>query len=300
VWAASYASNTDKSTLSQLKQSQNASLLSDYIDFFKARLLYHDKKYEKALELLPAQQKSPVKKIEWERFWLRMNLLALLHQNAMLEPELQAIKKTNARNKSVIIKSEFFLGVAKLLIKQKTAALNHFSKILIDNPGSEYDQRIFNILETNNIPMASVLSKYQWNQRAVKLTDTGFAHKATLIWKDILKDDEKVAYSTFKEKKYREAAKLYENLLHSKNHQASEIEILMTLAKAQARSDDFDGAIKTNNLIKSKYAHTRASVDADFKLGFLYFDSKQYEKAVSYLEKFLKNGSPYQKEQARW
>lgn len=298
--AATYDLGTDKSTLSQLKQSQNAPLLSDYIDFFKAHTLYHDKKYDKALDELPARQKSPVKKIDWERFWLRMHLLALLHQNTILEQELQVIKKANPKNKTVIIKSEFYLGVAKLLIKQKTAALAHFTKILIENPGSEYDQKIFNILEANGIPTDSVLSKYQWNKRAEKLAETGFAHKATEIWETILKDKEKIAYGTFKEKKYKEAAKLYEELLHSKNHQASEIEILMTLAKAQARSDDFDGAIKTNNLIKTKYPHTRAFVDADFKLGFLYFDSKQYDKATSYLEKFLKNGSPYQKEQARW
>lgn len=298
--AATYDLGTDKSILTQLKQNQNAALFSDYIDFFKARILYHDKKYQKALDKLPAIQKSPVKKIEWERFWLRMHLLALLHQNALLEQELKTIKKANAKNKSVIIKSEFYLGVAKLLIKQKATALAHFTQILVENPGSEYDQKIFNILEANGIATDSVLSKYQWNKRAEKLAETGFAHKATLIWKNILKDTEKVAFGTFKEKKYQEAAKLYDALFHGKNHQASEIEILMMLAKAQARSDDFDGAIKTNNLIKAKYPHTRAAVDADFKLGFLYFDSKQYDKATAALEKFLKNGSAYQKEQARW
>lgn len=298
--AATYDLGTDKSALSQLKQSKNAPLLSDYIDFFGARVLYHDKKYQKALDKVPAIQKSPVKKIEWERFWLRMHLLALLQQNSTLEMEIHLIKKANPKNKTVITKSEFYLGVAKLLIRQKTAALAHFAKILIENPGSEYDQKIFNILEANGIATDSVLSKYQWNKRAENLADTGFAHKATLIWENILKDKEKVAFGTFKEKKYKEAAKLYENLWHSKNHQASDIEILTTLAKAQARSDDFDGAIKTNNLIKEKYPHTRAAVDANFKLGFLYFDSKQYDKAVSYLEKFLKNGSAYQKEQARW
>jgi len=290
---------------SLLRKISNRSILIDYIKYYRALTLLEKKQYKKALSQLPIL-KQPSKKIELEQFWLRINLLALTNSNnkEKMKTEIGELKKKRSKDKWMDIKGGYYKGLAEFTTGSKQTAYSYFRSVLVKNPGTEYDQKIFDLLKSNNISINKILSEAQWNLRAEKLISSGFPHEAVKIYEGFYKKnksyEERVAYATFRARDYKNAAARYEEVLKSGNHKASEVSIMLKLAKSYARHDNFDNALKYYQKILNKYPKTSQARLANFKLGFTYFDAGQYEKAARYFEKFLTKGSRWQKDRARW
>ncbi|MBF0106337.1 MAG: transglycosylase SLT domain-containing protein [Deltaproteobacteria bacterium] len=288
---------------SLLKDSNDHSILIDYINYYRALSLTYLRKYKEALGYLDTV-KTPVKKIDLEKFWLKMQLLSLTKQKQGLSEAIDGLKKQRRNDQWVTIKGDYFKGRAEQASGNKRAAMDYFTQILIQNPGTKYDQKILRLLEKEGIPQRQVLNTAQLNARAENLIKAGQPHEALKIWRALYADDrffeERVAYGTFKYRDYKTAASLYEGLLRSGNHQLSEPEILKQIAQSYARHDQFEKAIDTYRSILKKYPQSSEASFANFKLGFIYFDAEQYKTAAQYFEKFLTKGAKWQRDSARW
>jgi soluble lytic murein transglycosylase-like protein len=295
-------------TLSLLNKTPRSSVLNSYISYYKALAYMGQNKAGKALKLLPVQTVLS-QKIAWDRFWLRQDALASLKMSSELSSEISAVKKKYHKDKWVKIKSEFYLGKAAYLSGDKTLAKKYLHTVLIELAGTEFDHRIFSILKKTGDKKYKVLSESGWNKRAEKLIGNGFAYKATKIYEWYAQKKsgktknyylEKVAYSTFKERRYKVAASLYEDLLSKGIHTSSKLEILLKIAQAHSRSDQFPEAIAAYEKIARSYPNTKSSATAKYKLGFISFDSMNYKKAIQYYEPFIKSTNRYRRENARW
>lgn len=284
-----------------LKVIPTTSILNSYAKYYRAKALSHLGKHNEALAELPvfANLKN---KIEWEMFWLRLNILGLLKQKDAVHAAAAAIQKLYGKDHWVVIKSGFYRGKAEWNIGNKAAAKKYFESILVQDAGTEYDDKIFSLFKSAKLSDGQILSEAQWNLRAEKLIANGYPQKARLIWQRFASRDasyrERLAYGYFRERSYREAAKLYTELLKTGGTTSPEVDILTKIAQSYARYDNFDGAINTNALIVKKFPKTSAASLAAAKLGFLYFDSGQYQKAIQYFDKYRPSGT--QRELANW
>lgn len=299
--------NHAQAALATLNKIHSHFILIEYRNYYKARALLALKDYKKALASL-TEKDNFVTKIGLETFWLKMEILAQLKETKKLEQELIALGNKRPKDEWIKIKSAYYLGLNHWIQGDKTNAIRQFAKILVERPGTELDEVIFSLLETKGVSKFNSLSQSQWNSRAEKLVENGFAHMATEIWKKLYEKSSsqqkyyknKIAYGTFKEKRYKTAAKLYEELLSTQENSSSKLEVWITLSKAYGRYDNFPKAIEINEKIIKEFPQTQAASFASSKLGFLYFDSGNYDKAISYFEPYLNQGSRSQKENAHW
>lgn len=286
-----------------LIKDETSVLLEEYLSLYKAKALANLHKYDDALTHLPSI-KAFNRKIDLERFWLRMKTLAYLKQSQTIQTELALIQRARPKDQWVRIKGSYYKGLAEFEKGNKTGAISHFTDVLVQNPGTSYDKKIFKLFKVKSVTSSALLTPAMWNLRAEKLIASGFPHEGQQIWEDFYRRDksyeERVAYGTFRARDYRLAAELYERLLAKGTNQSDRISILSKIAQAYSRYDNFAKAIEVNKKIIAEYPKTSAAVEANFKLGFLYFDSQQYQKAAAYLEKFIRSGTRLQREQARW
>ena len=264
-----------------------------YQRFLKASCLQGQGKLASALALVGANYDSPLlkNKIDWDLLWLRLEILTQLKQTETLKKIIVDLRRKYPKDKEVLLKSAYFLGSAYLLSDKKAQALDEFLEILVENPGSSYDRKIFALLKNHNFSAEDHLSEALWNERALKLMETGYAYQATKLYEALSgkfnakkRYQEKIAASLFKEKRYEEAARLYEEIFSSDEHNISRLEILVRLAKAYARSDQFEKAIAIQQKILKTFPGTSSAGYAEKKLKFLYFDSGQYDKAIQAYE----------------
>ncbi|MCP5464426.1 MAG: transglycosylase SLT domain-containing protein [Deltaproteobacteria bacterium] len=286
-----------------LERISKNSILKDYRDYHLAKIHLKQKDAANALKLLPSIS-NPIKKIDFDRFWLRQEALALAGQEQSIETETAPLLKKYRKDKWVQIKSSFAKGMASFHKGHNAKAKVHFENILVKNPGTLYDQRILTLLKSRSTPDLKIMSAAMWNLRAEQLIKNGSPHKALEIWQGFYKNDskyeERVAYGFHRSRDYRESAKRYEALLKNGNHQLSEPELLELIAQAYSRYDAFEEAIKTNKDLLKKFPQSRQASLARFKLGFLYFDSEQYKKAADYFAEFTNKGGRWQQDRARW
>jgi len=286
-----------------LKSMSGRGLLSDYIIYYKAKALTDLKKHKEALKLIK-EDKGPQKKVEWQLYWLRLENFARLNKITELKKDLAYIKKKNPKDTWIKIKSDYYLGLSHFLHKRKNEAYRLFQNILVKYPGTEFDKKIFDLTGHGKVKSNPLLSEANWNLRAEKLIKNGYPQEAQRIWQEFFKTksnyEERVAYGFFRHRQYKIAAEKYEELLKNGNYKSTKLEILMKLAKSYARHDNFKNAIHYYEMIREKYPNTKSAKLSKFKLAFLYFDSKQYEKAPSYFEPFVTQGTRWQKDRARW
>lgn len=286
-----------------LKKISRNTLLKDYIKYYRALALIQQKKYNAALKDLPPI-KNPNKKIALESFWLRQEALMMDGQTQVSEAEIKALKKYRPKDKWVDIKGSYYKGLGAFHHGDKSYAYKQFQDVVVKNPGSLYDKKIFDLTKTQIAKSNRLLSESLWNLRAEKLIATGFPHEGLRIWKAFYKKrksyEERVAYGTFRSRDYKTAAALYEKLLKNGNHSISKVQIMDKIAKAYSRHDNFEKALEFYGRIVKEYPKSRQAFNANFKLGFIYFDSEQYKKAIKYFEKFLTKGSSWQRDRARW
>ena len=282
----------------QLSNIKKTRLLNNYITFLSASCLEQDKKYEEVLKLIPRQSK-PLKQIEWDLFWIRQKALAKLGRIESLEQEIKTHERKQRKNLDFQINKLFILGTTYTSLKRDKDAKREFEELLVKYAGNPLESQIFEIYKDQkwSIPESMM------NLRAERLIKNGHPHQALDIWKSFFKKNsryaERVAYGTYRARDYQTAAKLYEELLKSKNSSMSELEILQKLGTAYARHDQFEKAIQIFEKIIKKYGNTRTAKLAKWKLAFLYFDSEQYEKAPSFLEPFATSGTRYQRNSAK-
>lgn len=286
-----------------LIKNEQSPLLQEYLTLYQAKALTNLKKFDQALKLLPPT-KSFAKKLDLERFWLRQKVLANLKQTQTIQTELTTIQRSRPKDQWVQIKGSYYKGLSEFLKGNRTAAISAFSNVLVQHPGTSYDDKIFKLFKTKSVTSSELLTPSMWNLRAEKLIANGYPHEGLQIWEDFFKRDssyeERVAYGNFRARDYRRAAQLYEQLLSSGAAHSDRIGILSKIAQAYSRYDNFAKAIEYNQKIIKDYPNTTAATQANFKLGFLYFDSQQYQKAATYLEKFIARGTRLERDQARW
>ncbi|MBU0505768.1 transglycosylase SLT domain-containing protein [bacterium] len=286
-----------------LRKIKKKSPLYPYASLFKAKAFYLKKYYKKALGKL-VKVTNPTKKIDWDIYWYRMGLLALTSQKDDLLKELAPIQKKHHKDKWVKIKGSYYQGILAHVNNKTEEAYTHFRNVVVTHAGSEYDDNIFDYLKIKAITPNSLLNTALWNKRAENLANNGFPSKALEIWEALYERnpsyEEKVAYGHFKARDYKNAAKLYTTLIQNKTHTSSTADVLDNIAHAHLRSDNFRDAEHYFAKILKDYPESRAARVARFKMGFLYFDSMQYQKSIYYFEKYLSKGTHWQRDRANW
>lgn len=293
-----------RQALSLLRSIKDSHFLGEYVRYYYSIALKKLGDEEGALKILP-ETTSFAKRLDWDVLWHKLDLLALTKNTTLLKKYVAQALTRSSRDKMVKIKASYFLGKGALLAGQKDEAFRNFRAVLVDNAGSEYDDRIFSLLKKQGISRSEVLNEGLLNRRADTLIATGYAYEGRKIYEGLARKNpseykERVAYAVFRERRYVEAAYLYSKILKSGIYSSPKLTLLTYLAQAYARHDGFEGAIKTNKDIIAAYPGSAAASTADFKLGFLYFDSGNYKAAIPYLEKYAKNGGYKTRESARW
>lgn len=296
--------NDGRQALSLLHSIKESRLLGEYVRYYHSVALKKLGDEEGALKILP-ESTSFARRLDWDMLWHKLDLLALTKNTPLLKKNVAQALARYGRDKMVKIKTSYFLGKGALLVGQKDEALRNFRSVLVDNAGSEYDDRIFALLKKQGVSRSEVLNEGLLNRRADTLIATGYAYEGRRIYEALARKNpseykERVAYAVFRERRYAEAAYLYSQILKSGIYSSPKLTLLTYLAQAHARHDSFEGAIKTNKDIIAAYPGSSASSAADFKLGFLYFDSGNYKAAIPYLDKYARNGGYKTRESARW
>jgi len=293
-----------RQALSLLRSIKESRLLGEYVRYYHSVALKKLGDAEGALKILP--ETIPfAKRLDWDILWHKLDLLALTKNTSLLKKYVAQALTRSGRDKMVKIKTSYFLGKGALLVGEKDEALRNFRSVLVDNAGSEYDDRIFMLLKKQGVSRSEILNEGLLNRRADTLIATGYAYEGRQIYEELARKNpseykERVAYAVFRERRYAEASYLYSKILKSGIYSSPKITLLTYLAQAYARHDSFEGAIKTNKDIIAAYPGSGAASTADFKLGFLYFDSGNYKAAIPYLDKYAKNGGYKTRENARW
>lgn len=290
--------------LALLRGIKDSRLLGEYVRYYHSVALKKIGDEEGALKILP--ETIPLaKRLDWDVLWHKLDLLALTKNTVQLKKYVSQALSRFGRDKMVKIKTSYFLGKGALLAAKKDEAFGHFRAVLVDHAGSEYDDRIFALLKKQGLARSEVLSEGLLNRRADTLIATGYAYEGRRIYEELARKNpseykERVAYAVFRERRYAEAAYLYAQILKSGIYTSPKLTLLTYLAQAYARHDNFEGAIKTNKDIIAGYPGSGAAAQADFKLGFLQFDSGNYKAALPYLDKYARAGGGKTRENARW
>ena len=278
--------------LKTLEAISTDSVFSDYRLYLMAAC--HLKKGEaaKTVELLNNLSASPQSKIAWETYWLKLEAWADLKRVDLVRPAVAEILKKSPSNKLKQARSAYILGKACLVAGQKQSALTEFGKVVLNHVGTEYDDRIFSLLKDHGLDAQDAFTEAQWNMRALKLIDSGYAYRATALYQNLMRQhggrsdyQGRLAYSVFRERRYALAAQMFEKILHDGISSTDRLQILVRLAQSYARQDDFDDALRVNNQIIAEYPNTSSASEARKKINFLYFDSGQYDKALEFYQK---------------
>lgn len=281
------------SCLKHLEKIKGHSLFKDYATYLRAASYLKLSEFDEALARLP-EIKNPQTQIEWDLYWLRLELMAETEQIEPLKKIVAELRKKYRKNRPIQIKSAYVLGLSYLQAKLTKAGLHEWLTVLVEEPGSEFDDKVLARLKKFNIKEDEILSEALANQRALKLIEKGYAYKAETLYQKLAKKfggetryKERLANALFRGRKYPEAIALYQDILAAKNHAQSELEIFVTLATAFGRIDDFEGAIAMHQKIINNYPGTQSARHSQNKMGFLYFDSQQYDPAITFYDKGL-------------
>jgi soluble lytic murein transglycosylase len=287
---------------------ESTGIFAEYAHFSHAQALMSLGRYDEAVSAIPLRT-LPISKISWDAYWLRLEALVLSGKTAQFETEMTPLLKRLGTDKGAKIKTAYLRGAAALMNGNRALAAKHFLVNLVENAGTEYDARIFDLLRHKSISVNAIMNEALWNMRAEKLIANGYPHEARKIWERFYQNTngavkasyrERVAYGTFRERNYEKAAALYSSLWNDKAYSTPEVAVLEKITQSYARYDNFDGAIRANKMLQERFPGSRAAIEAEFKLGFLYFDSGHFKEAITYFERFLNRGTAKQKTDARW
>ncbi len=283
-------------------------IFAEYAHFGRAQAFMTLGRYDEAVTEISLNS-SPTSKIAWEAYWLRQEALVMAGKTAQFETEITPILKRLGNDKNAKIKAAYLRGAAALINGNRALATKNLLVDLVENAGTEYDARIFDLLRHKGISVNTIMNESLWNLRAEKLIANGYPHEARKIWERFYQNTngaiqagyrERVAYGTFRERNYEKAAALYNSLWNDKVDSIPEVAVLEKITQSYARYDNFDGAIRANKMLQERFPGSRAAIEAEFKLGFLYFDSGHFKEAITYFERFLNPGTAKQKADARW
>lgn len=274
--------------LAELKSLSADTVFHDYRIYLAASCFKGKGEFQGALDLI-GNPATPKTKITWEIYWLKLDVLAEMQRMDLVRQAVTILLKSYASDRLKQARAAYVLGKAYLRAGQKTSALNEFQKAILIHVGTVYDKKIFAEIAGSGLEVEDVFTEAQWNLRALKLIENGSAHRATKLYQMLMRRhgsrgsyEERLAYSVFRERRYALAAGMIEKILHNASAKTDRLTLLVRLSQSYARSDNFDNAIRVNRQIISEYPNTSSAADAKKKLGFLYFDSKQFDKAIDY------------------
>ena len=247
-------------------------LLQNYVDFYGAASLREAGKAEAAVALLQKLLARP--------------LPAPLQRRAGRELAL-AYCKSGKRNEAVkrmeeLIQSEssetrkyrlrFDQAQCFLELGEKREAFLRWRNLYLSDPAGELSSEIQTAL--HGAPVEFRLSGADHQARAARLMELGRPELAVLDLKEAVRMtgaaptlEQKLAEAHFKARQYREAAALLEKRRDN----------LPDLAKAYARSDQFDKAIATYRELRGQPGADLSEID--YKIAFLKMDQGQLAEA---------------------
>lgn len=277
--------------LGHLKSISSGTLFSEYRIFLETSCLKAQGKHEAALVVLgdlPVPSRSS-SKITREVFWLKLDVLAELKRTSEVQKGVGLLFKEIDPDRLMQAHAAYVIGKSHLRSGQQQPALKEFQKAVLTHVGTEYDERIFAEIVASGLTLEEAFTEAQWNMRAINLISNKHAYRATRLYQNLMRwhgskgsYEERLANSVFNEKRYVLAAEMYEKILKDGVSESSHLSLLVSLSQAYARSDQFDAAIRVNQQIVREYPNTNAASLAKNKLGFLYFDAKQYEQAIAF------------------
>lgn len=277
--------------LDQLESISSGTLFAEYRIFLEASCLKEQGKTDAALTVLgnlsvPSRNSS---KITREVFWLRLDVLAELKRTSEVQKGVGLLFKQIPPDRLMQAHSAYIIGKSQLRSGQKQLALREFQKAVLIHVGTVYDERIFAEIVASGLTLEEAFTEAQWNMRAINLISNGHAYRATSLYQHLMSWHgskgsyaERLANSVFNEKRYVLAAEMFEKILKEGGSESPHLSLLVRLSQAYARSDQFDAAIRVNQKIIREYSNTSAASLAKSKLGFLYFDAKQYDQAIAF------------------
>lgn len=298
----SYQKGKRRKALQDFQKIKPRSFLSKYADYFEALILTQNKKYQEALALIPPVEERALK-IDQERYWLRLEILAHLQQGATIRNELGDLSKTELKDRFVQIRKQFVLGLSDLISDDRTESFKHLATIYVQYPGSEFDERLDEVLKEFKIAKDEVLPRSLLTMRAENLIQTGLADWGYLIYQALSegKNDyiEKKALALFRARRYNEAAKVFESLLE-KPQELSRLQVLFRLSQCYGRTDQFEKAIAIQKQMAREYPGSNSAKQAPYKLAFLHYDSGNYKEAITSFEKLLPTLKRGKRRDALW
>ena len=180
-------------------------------------------------------------------------------------------KKGNAAKAAALYKAVYFNAESKWTMD---AALSK-----LENMSTPVAKEALNFIKTEpaKIQLAEQMIRQYRYVDGMALIEELYRAKPDRHSKEVL------ANAYFKTRNYPKAKALYEELVRSAKGGAGPY--YMKLAKSAARSNDFETAI---NVYKKLLKGSKKSDTYRYKLGFLYMDANQYEKAVKVFGDLLK------------
>lgn len=278
----------------------------EYASYFLAQEMVQNKKWSDALKVLSAtgvSSKSISRKIGWDLFWLKLEVLANLKQGATLRNELKTLTSAQLQDRFVKIEREYILGYSDLLAGDRQQAISHFTTVLVRSPGSDADARIFALAKTFAISEDELLNKPMLNLRAENLINIGFADWGFEIYKKL--DNvggaylERQALALFRARRYVEAAELFEKLFDQGFSDIGNLQLLVRLSQCYTRTDAHAKAIAIHEKIMKEFPDSGPAASAPFSIAHLYFDAKRFDEAIKAFSALLPKLSPKLQQQAR-
>lgn len=274
----------------KLKKIRSKSWLKNYADFFLAQIAFRNRDYKQVIEILP-DVSNPSKQIEWDAFWLRVQAYAYLQKEPELNQQFKKLSKKSLKDRFVQIQKHYALGIFYFFQNKKSQAYKSFAVVLVKHPGSEFDAQIFDFLKTQRVKLKEVLPRSLQLLRAENLIQNGLADWGYAIYEDLATSKqsflEQKAMALFRGRRYVEAAELFEKLLERGNSEMTRYQILVRLGQCYTRTDQFEKAIANHEQVQREFPGVSSAKNQAFQKAFLYYDSKQFEKAVQEFKKFL-------------
>jgi len=172
-------------------------------------------------------------------------------------------KKGNAAEAAVLYETVYFNAESKETMDAALSKLKTMS-----TPAAKEALRFIGT-EPAKIQLAEQMIRQYRYKDGMALIEEIYQSKPNLHAKEVL------ANAYFKTRNYPKAKALFEELVRSAKGGAGPY--YMKLAKSAARSNDFETAI---NVYKKLLKGSKGSDTYRYKLGFLYMDANQYDKAI--------------------